>query len=111
MTTRLPAILAILTLLVLGTAPRLIAHAGHDHKVMGTVTMAMADHIMVKDTNGKDVTIRVAKTTKVKATPALKVEEIKNGTRVVITASMEKDVMTAKEIQVGAAPAAPVTPK
>jgi len=78
---------------------------------MGTVTMAMADHIVVRDTNGKDVTIRVAKTTKVKATPALKVEEIKNGTRVVITASMEKDVMTAKEIQVGAAPAAPVTPK
>jgi hypothetical protein len=100
------ALLTILAVLALGTSARLLAHAGHDHKVMGTVTMAMADHIMVKDTTGKDVMIHVAKTTKVKSNPVMKVEEIKVGTRVVVTASMEKDVITAKEIQVGAAPAA-----
>src|SRR5688572_31804668 len=102
MTTRLPAMLAILTVLALVTPPRLVAHAGHDHKVMGTVTMAMADRIIVKDTAGKDVMIQVAKTTRIKAKPAMKVEEIKPGTRVVITATMQKDKMIAKEIQVGA---------
>ena len=102
MTTRLAALLTILTVLALGTHTRLLAHEGHYHKVMGTVTMAMADHIVVKDTAGKDVMIQVAKTTKVKAKPAMKVEEIKPGTRVVITAAMEKDKMIAKEIQVGA---------
>ena len=103
MTKRLAALLTILAVLVLGTSARLLAHEGHDHKVMGTVTMAMADHIVVKDTAGKDVTIQVVKTTKVKARPAMKVEDIKAGTRVVVTAAMEKDKMIAKEIQVGAA--------
>ena len=106
MTNRLGTLLTILAVLTLGTAPRVAAHEGHDHKVMGTVTMAMADHIMVKDTAGKDVTIQVAKTTKIKGKPAMKVEEIKTGTRVVITAAVEKDKMIAKEIQVGADAAA-----
>jgi hypothetical protein len=43
----------------------------------------------------------------VKATPLIKVEQIKAGTRVVITAVEEKDkTMTAKTIEVGAAAAA-----
>ena len=29
------------------------AHPGHEHKVMGTVTMAAADHVMLKDKDGK----------------------------------------------------------
>ena len=102
MTRRFAALLIALSVLALGSNTRLFAHEGHDHKVMGTVTMAMADHIMVKDTDGKDVTIQVTKNTKVKAKPAMKVEDIKAGTRVVVTAEMEKDKMIAKEIQVGA---------
>ena len=54
MTKRLTALFAFVAVLTLGTAARVLAHAGHDHKVMGTVTMAMADRIMVKDTDGKD---------------------------------------------------------
>jgi hypothetical protein len=74
---------------------------------MGTVTMAAADHVMLKDKDGKDVTVQVTKDTKVKSKPAMKVEEIKVGTRVVITASMEKDKsLKAKTIEVGVAPAA-----
>ena len=84
------------------------AHEGHDHKILGTITMAAADHVMLKDKNGKDVTIKVTKDTKVKATPMIKVEEIKAGTRVVITAVEQKDKsMTAKTIEVGVAAAAP----
>jgi hypothetical protein len=90
-----------------GTA---LAHGGHDHKVLGTVTSAAADQVVVKEKDGKTVTIHVTKETRVKATPALKVEQIKPGTRVVVTASVEKDnSMRAKVVEVGAAPAAAKT--
>ena len=99
-------LLAILmaALVAIGLGATALAHEGHDHKVLGTVTMAAADHVMVKDRDGKDVTVLVNKATRVKATPALKVEEIKVGARVVITATMDKNkTMTAKTIEVGAA--------
>ena len=89
----------VLALAVLAFSPgaRLLAHEGHEHKVMGTVTMAAADHVMVKDKDRKDVTVKVTKDTKVKAKPAVKVEEIKVGTRVVVTAVEQKDKsLTAK---------------
>ena len=107
MTQRFAAILLALTALSLGPGARLFAHEGHDHKVMGTVTMAAADHVMLTDKEGNDVTIFVTKDTKVKAKPMIKVEEIKPGTRVVITAVEQKDKsMTAKTIEVGVAAAA-----
>jgi hypothetical protein len=94
-----------LAVLALGSGARLLAHEGHEHKVMGTVTMAAADHVMLKDKDGKDVMVKVAKDTKVKAAPAVGVAEIKVGTRVVITAIEGKDKsMTAKTIEVGPAP-------
>jgi hypothetical protein len=90
----------------LGSARQVAAHEGHEHKVMGIVTMAAVDHVMLKDKDGKDVTVKITKATKVKAKPALKAEEIKAGTRVVITAVEQKDKsLTAKVIQVGPAPA------
>jgi len=94
--------LAVLTVLFL-PASRAFAHEGHDHKVMGTVTMAAADHIMLKDRAGKDVTIQVTPETKVlKDKQPMKIEDVKAGTRVVITATMdEKDNMKAKTVQVG----------
>jgi ABC-type uncharacterized transport system substrate-binding protein len=92
-------------------APRgAVAHEGHDHKVMGVVTMAAADHVMVKGTDGKDVTIQVTKDTKVTRDKlAMKAQDIKPGTRVVVTARMEKDVMKARTIQVGVEAAAAKT--
>jgi hypothetical protein len=104
---RFTATLVAFGVLALSSSARLLAHEGHVHKVMGTVTMAGADHVMLKDKDGKDVTIKVTKNTKVKAKPAIKVEEIKVGTRVVITAVEEKDkTMTAKAIEVGVSAAA-----
>jgi hypothetical protein len=88
---------------VVASLPAAWAHGGHDHKVIGTVTMAAADHVMVKTKDGKDVTIQVTSTTKVtRGKQAMKVEDIKAGTRVVVTALSEKDQMKAKLIQVGA---------
>ena len=89
-------------LVVFGLGSSALAHEGHDHKVLGTVTMAAADHVMLKDREGKDVTVMVGKATRVKSTPAMKVEELKVGTRIAITATMDKNkVLTAKTIEVG----------
>jgi hypothetical protein len=96
-----------LAVLAPGSGARMLAHEGHEHKVMGTVTMAAADHVMLKDKDGKDVTVKVTMDTKVKATPAVKVEDIKVGSRIVVTAVEAKDkTMTAKSIEVGAVAAA-----
>ena len=96
----------VLFFLALVPSVRLWAHQGHDHKVMGTVTIAAADYIVVKDTDGKDVTVKVTKDSRVKAKPAIKVDAIKVGTRVVVTATEQKDkTMVAKTIELGAAPA------
>lgn len=103
-----PTVVTLAALLVVALAGKALpAHEGHDHKLMGTVTMAAADHIMLKDKNGKDVTVKVTKETRVKSKPALKVEAIRPGTRVVITATQAKDKsFTAKTIEVGVAPPA-----
>lgn len=105
MTRRFTLVALILTFVTLGSGARLLAHEGHDHTVVGTVTMAMADHVMLKDKDGKDVTVHVTKDTKMKAKPAMKVTDLKPGTRVVITAEMERDQMMAKTIEVGSADA------
>jgi flagellar hook assembly protein FlgD len=98
--------LGVVTVLAFGSVGRLGAHEGHDHKVMGTVTMAAADHVMLKDKDGKDVIVKVTKDTTVKGKTAMKVEQIQAGTRVVITATEAKDKsMTAKSIEVGVTPA------
>ena len=100
---RLFAIVLALAGLTVGSSARLLAHEGHESKLMGTVTMAAADHVMLKDKNGKDVMVKVTKYTKVKARPSVKVQDIKVGSRIVITAVEEKDKsMTAKSIEVGA---------
>src|SRR3990170_3868693 len=80
---RFSATLLALAILAFGSGVSLLAHEGHEHKVMGTVTMAAADHLMLKDKDGKDVTTKVTKDTKVKGKQSLKVEDIKPGTRVV----------------------------
>jgi uncharacterized Zn ribbon protein len=111
MTKRIAVMAATLAVLTLGAGTTLLAHEGHDHKVMGTLTSATADKVVVKDTSGKDVTIQVTKDTKVKAKPAMTVEQIKPGTRVVVTALMDKDKsMKAKLIEVGVAATTTATP-
>jgi hypothetical protein len=83
-----------------------VALAHPNHKVMGTVTMIAADHVMLKDKAGKEHTIKLAKTTKVtRNKKAMKAGDIKVGTRIVVTAVSDSD-LTAKIIEVGAAPAA-----
>lgn len=79
-----------------------MAHA--NHKIMGTVTMVAADHIMVTDRAGKEHTVTLVKTTKVtRGKKTMKAADLVVGTRVVATVVSDKD-MTGKLIEAGAAP-------
>ena len=87
------------------------AHEGHDHKVLGTVTMAAPDHVMLKDKDDKDVTVYINRDTKVlRDKKPAKVDDIRSGIRVVITARTVKengvDKMVARQIELGAAQSA-----
>jgi hypothetical protein len=78
------------------------AHEGHEHKIMGTVSMLHEQHLEVKDKEGKAHIITLNAATKImKGKTAIKASEIKAGDRVVATVVTEKDVMIAKEVQVG----------
>ena len=77
------------------------AHDGHLHRVMGTITMAAADHVMLKTAQGKDVTMQVTEKTKItKGKAAATIDDLKVGTRVVVTPVSEKEPLLAATIQV-----------
>ena len=100
--------LSLVALVALAIVPAL-AHPGHDHKILGTVTTAAADHVIVKDKAGKDETIHITRDTKVlKDKKAAQVADIKAGMRIVVTAVTVKvdnvERLHAKTIELGAAP-------
>ena len=77
---------------------------GHEHKVMGTATMVGSDHVMMKTTDGKDVTVNVTKNTKItKGKETVKLDSIKEGTRLVVTTASDEAPYAAIAIQIGAA--------
>lgn len=103
-------LLALLVLAFAASGP-LSAHPGHEHKILGTVTMAAADHVMLKDRDGKEVTVHITKDTKVlKDKQPKRVDDIKTGMRIVVTAVTEKEKdrekTMAKVIELGAPPSA-----
>jgi hypothetical protein len=100
---------AIAIVMMLAAVPAL-AHPGHQHKVMGTVSAVRNNALDVKGTDGKALTIRLTdKTRIVRNTTVLKAGDIKVGSRVVVTMREEKDatgrqVLTADEVRLGTAP-------
>jgi hypothetical protein len=108
---RLAAILAVVVGII-AIAPRAEAHKGHDHMVMGVLTMVASDHVMVKVTDPKTKaesvkTIATTKTTKIlrgtPGTPA-KSSDLTTGSRVVVNVGEAKEPLSAKEIHIAAAP-------
>ena len=100
-------LIAVVALALAAGAPAL-AHPGHAQKVLGTVTMAAADHVMVKTPDGKDTTIQINKDTKfLKAKKAMKAGDMKTGMRIVVTAMTDEDddKLIATIIELGQAPA------
>ena len=104
MTRQITAFLLAICALALCIAP-VLAHPGHEHKILGTVTMTASDHVMLQDKDGKDVTVFVTDETKVLQNKEPKtLEDIEKGMRVVVTAVEEKEKMMAKTIELGSAP-------
>ncbi len=108
MTRRFALYLVASVALVIGFASLLEAHPGHEQKVMGTVTMTAADHIMLKTPEGKDTTVQINADTKyTRAKKAMKAADVKVGMRIVISADTDEDddKLIAKVIELGPAPA------
>ncbi len=95
---------AVLALTLLAPAFPL-AHPGHEHKTMGTISSVDKAKLVVKSTEGKDVTFDLSPTTtfkrgKEKGAAA----DLKAGMRVVVLTAGETE-SKAKEVQYAAAPA------
>jgi hypothetical protein len=86
------------------TAPvALRAHAGHVHKVMGTVAARQADRVEIKTPDGKSITVVLnAKTTFLRGKQKVDASAVKVGDRMVVEVAGEKD-MTAKAVTLSAA--------
>ena len=85
----------------------LAAHEGHTHKVLGIVASVQGNHVEVKTTDGKSVTVMLdAKTKVTRGKEKLDASAIKVGGRVSIDAMQEKDMMMAQAVKLGIATAA-----
>ena len=99
-------LLTALALAGLSIAPAL-AHEGHDHKVLGTVTEITATNLTVRAAkDGAVSVIAFAPTTKItRGKTKLAVSDIKVGDRVVVNIGSGKTPLTAKAVELGGAPA------
>lgn len=97
-------------LLAATLVPAALAHEGHDHRVMGTVSAIHQNHLEVKAAaDGKATTVTINEKTRILRGKAVVAREaIKVGERVVVTYAQEKDgagkdALIAKEIRLGTA--------
>lgn len=98
--TKTLGIVAVLCMLSLGPV---LAHDGHAHKIMGTVTARDAKHLEVKTPSGENLSIQINEKTRVtRAKRKIGLDEVKTGLRVVVDIGNGEDPLIAREIQVGA---------
>ncbi len=92
------------TVLLVGLAlpAWVIAHEGHAHKLMGTITAvhAEANHLEIKTTDGEAADLVVNDKTKyIKGKKAASLQDIKPGLRVVVTFHEEGGKKIATEVR------------
>jgi hypothetical protein len=80
-----------------------MAHPGHDHKLMGTITSIDKNKVLVKTTEGKDMTFEIIPTTSFKRGKAKgAAADLKAGMRVVVNIGDGVEPLKAKEVQYSA---------
>jgi hypothetical protein len=106
----------LLLTLALSPAARVLAHEGHEHKFMGTVSAVHKNRLEVKATDGKTSMVTMdEKTRVVRGSATLSADAIKVGERVVVTAVQTtnvdgKAVLVAKQVQLAAVAHRPPPP-
>jgi hypothetical protein len=81
-----------------------LAHPGHDHKLMGTISSIDKNKVVVKTTEGKDMTFEITPLTAFKKGKAKGLAaDLKAGMRVVVNIGNGVAPLKAKEVQYSAA--------
>jgi hypothetical protein len=81
-----------------------MAHPGHDHKLMGTITSIDKNKVAVKTTEGKDMTFEITPLTAFKKGKDKGAQaDLRTGMRVVVNIGDGVEPLKAKEIQYSAA--------
>ena len=105
MTKKLLTGLVLAVALLIPTVAR--AHGGHLHKVIGTVSSIDGNRVVVKGTDGKDVTVMLNAKTRIRqGKTRVEAGALTIGTRLVAEGTEAKGIVTATSVQVGTAPAA-----
>jgi len=92
-------LLAALVLAVL-TPAATVAHPGHEHKLMGTITAIDGSKVSMKTTEGKNSTFAVTPTTAFKRGKSKGAQsDLKVGLRVVVNVGDGSEPLKAKEVQ------------
>jgi hypothetical protein len=96
----------LLVLCVASVATPVIAHPGHDHKIMGTITAIEGDSVTVKTTKGEERSFEItAKTAILRGKQAGARADLVVGLRVIVSVSDGPAPLKARSVQY-AAPAA-----
>jgi hypothetical protein len=96
--------LVLATALVVPAAP--LAHPGHDHKLMGTISSIDKNTVVVKTTEGKEMTFDITPLTAFKrGKDKGAASDLKSGMRVVVNIGDGVAPLKAKEVQYSAATA------
>lgn len=88
-------------------APTIVsAHEGHTHKALGTVSAIDGQHVTIKTTDGKSLTVMLDKTTAVtRGKDKLSAAALKIGERLSVDYMEEKGMMMARAIKLSSATA------
>jgi hypothetical protein len=94
--------LVLATALLVPAVP--LAHPGHDHKLMGTITSIDKNKVVVKTTEGKDMTFEITPLTTFKRGKQKGIQsDLKAGLRVVVNIGDGIEPLKAKDVQYTAA--------
>jgi hypothetical protein len=92
---------AFVLLMFIALTPAL-AHDGHTHRIMGTITTVDGQHLEVKTPSGEVLSIQINDKTQVtRAKKKSGLDQVKKGGRVVVDIGNGEDPLIAREIQVG----------
>ena len=85
------------------TPSLVVAHPGHDHKLMGTISSIDKNKVVVKTTEGKDMTFEITPLTTFKRGKNKGAQsDLKAGMRVVVNIGDGVEPLKAKEVQYSA---------